>query len=144
MTLGLSLFLFALLMSVAGLYRSWARGGHWPVASEMALAAAVVGDPELQRMPPPQRLRLIALAHGLGALSGLALGFDLPGPLQLIATWAGAGFCFAFGARGVLGFLPFWRKRFTAEPFNTIDRIIYSPCYVLVAEAFFTIISDRF
>ena len=144
MTLGLSLFIFALLMTVAGIYQSWARGGHWPLDSEMALAAAVVGDPKLQRMPPPQRLRMIALAHALGALSVLALGFDLPGPLQLIATYAGAGFCLAFGARGVLGFLPFWRKHFTAEPFNTIDRIIYSPCYVLVAEAFFTLISDRF
>ena len=144
MTLGLSLFIFALLMTVAVLYLSWARGGHWPLASEMALAATVVGDPKLQRMPPPTRLRLIALAHALGALIMLALGFDLPDQLQLIATWAGALFCAIFGLRGVLGFLPFWRKHFTAEPFNTIDRIIYSPCYVLVAEAFFTLISDRF
>ena len=144
MTLGLSLFIFALLMTVAGIYRSWARGGHWPVASEMALAAAVVGDPTLQRMPPPHRLRLIALAHALGALSMLALGFELPGPLQLIATYLGAGFCAVFGLRGVLGFLPFWRKHFTAEPFNTIDRIIYSPCYVLIAEVYFSLISDRF
>ena len=144
MTLALCIFVFALLMAVAGLYVSWARGGHWPVASEMALAAAVVGDPKLQRMPPPARLRLIALAHALGALSVLALGFDLPGPLQLLATYAGAGFCAAFGLRGLLGFLPFWRKHFTAEPFNTIDRIIFSPCYVLIAEAFFTLVSDRF
>ena len=143
LALGLSLFTFTLLMAATGLLIVWSRGSSWPVESEMALTTWVVGDPQMQRMPPSSLLRLIALALALGGATALALGLELPAVLNDLAFYAGSGFCGVFALRGVCGFLPFWRKRFTGEPFATLDRTIYSPCCILIAEAFFTLLSER-
>ena len=86
----------------------------------------------------------VALAPALGALTMLALGFDLPGPLNQIAAWAGAGFCGLFAVRGIIGFLPFWRRRYGGQPFAVIDGLIYSPGCILIAQIYFTLVAERF
>ena len=144
MNLALSLSLFTLLIVMAGLCAVWAQGAHWPFASAPALASWVVGDAKATGMPPPQQMRLIALALVLGALTLLALGFDLTGPLNQIAAWAGAGFCGLFAIRGIIGFLPFWRRRYGGQPFATIDGLIYSPGCILIAQIYFTLVAERF
>jgi hypothetical protein len=144
MILALCLSLFVLLMVVAGLCALWSRGGHWPCASDLALAAWVVGDARAPGMPAPERLRLLALGLALAALSMLSLGFDLPGPLNQIAAYAGAVFCGLFAMRGVGGFLPAWRRRFGGQPFAVVDGLIYSPACILLAQIFFTLIVERF
>ena len=144
MNLALSLSLFTLLIVLAGLCAFWARGSHWPLASAPALASWVVGDAKAVGMPPPQQMRLIALALALAALTMLALGFDLPGPLNQIAAYSGAGFCGLFAVRGIIGFLPFWRRRYGAQPFATIDGLIYSPGCILIAQLYFTLVAERF
>ena len=144
MTLALSLSIFVLLMTVAGLNALWSRGGHWPFASEPALAAWVVGDARAPGMPSPPHLRLIAFGLALAAMSMLALGFDLPDPLNQIAAYAGAVFCGLFAIRGVVGFLPFWRRRFGGQPFAVVDGLIYSPGCILLAQIFFTLVVERF
>ena len=144
MNLALSLSLFTLLIVMAGLCAFWARGAHWPFASAPALASWVVGDAAAPGMPPPQQMRLIALGLALGALTMLALGFDLPGPLNQIAAYAGAGFCGLFALRGIIGFLPFWRRRYGGQPFAVIDGLIYSPGCILIAQLYFTLVAERF
>lgn len=144
MNLALSLSLFTLLIVIAGLCAVWARGAHWPFASAPALGSWVVGDAAAPGMPPPQQMRLIALGLALGALTMLALGFDLPGPLNQIAAYAGAGFCGLFAIRGIIGFLPFWRRRYGGQPFAVIDGLIYSPGCILVAQLYFTLVAERF
>jgi len=144
MNLALSLSLFTLLIVMAGLCAFWARGSHWPLASAHALALWVVGDAKAVGMPPPQQMRLLALALALGTLTMLALGFDLPGPLNQIATYAGAGFCGLFAIRGIIGFLPFWRRRYGGQPFAVIDGLIYSPGCILIAQLYFTLVAERF
>ena len=144
MNLALSLSLFTLLIVMAGLCAVWAQGAHWPFASAPALASWVVGDAKATGMPPPQQMRLIALALALSALTMLALGFDLPGPLNQIAAWAGAGFCGLFAIRGIIGFLPFWRRRYGGQPFAVIDGLIYSPGCILIAQIYFTLVAERF
>ena len=144
MNLALSLSLFTLLIVMAGLCAFWAQGAHWPFASAPVLASWVVGDAKAVGMPPPQQMRLLALALALAALTMLALGFDLPGPLNQIAAWAGAGFCGLFAVRGVIGFLPFWRRRYGGQPFAVIDGLIYSPGCILIAQIYFTLVAERF
>ena len=144
MNLALSLSLFTLLIVMAGLCAFWAQGAHWPLASAPALALWVVGDARATGMPAPQQMRLIGLALALAALTMLALGFDLPGPLNQIAAYAGAGFCGLFAVRGIIGFLPFWRRRYGGQPFAVIDGLIYSPGCILIAQLYFTLVAERF
>ena len=144
MNLALSLSLFTLLIVMAGLCAFWAQGAHWPFASAPTLASWVVGDAKATGMPPPQQMRLLALALALAALTMLALGFDLPGPLNQIAAYAGAGFCGLFAIRGIIGFLPFWRRRYGGQPFAVIDGLIYSPGCILIAQIYFTLVAERF
>ena len=144
MNLALSLSLFTLLIVMAGLCAVWAQGAHWPLSSAPTLACWVVGDAAAPGMPPQPQMRLIALGLALGALTMLALGFDLPGPLNQIATYAGAGFCGLFAVRGIIGFLPFWRRRYGGQPFAVIDGLIYSPGCILIAQLYFTLVVERF
>lgn len=144
MTAALSLSLFALLIVMAGLCAFWAQGAHWPFASAPALASWVVGDAKATGMPPPQQMRMLALWLALAALTMLALGLDLPAPLNEIATYAGAGFCGLFAIRGIIGFLPFWRRRYGGQPFAVIDGLIYSPGCILIAQIIFSLLAERF
>ena len=144
MTAALSLSLFALLIVMAGLCAFWAQGAHWPFASAPALASWVVGDAKATGMPPPQQMRMLALWLALAALTMLALGLDLPAPLNEIATYAGAGFCALFAIRGIVGFLPFWRRRYGGQPFAVIDGLIYSPGCILIAQIIFSLLAERF
>lgn len=144
MTAALSLSLFALLIVMAGLCAFWAQGAHWPFASAPALASWVVGDAKATGMPPPQQMRMLALWLALAALTMLALGLDLPAPLNEIATYAGAGFCVLFAIRGIVGFLPFWRRRYGGQPFAVIDGLIYSPGCILIAQIIFSLLAERF
>jgi hypothetical protein len=144
MTLAVSLSLFSLLIVMAGLCAFWAQGAHWPFASAPALASWVVGDAKATGMPPPQQMRMLALWLALAALTMLALGLDLPAPLNQIATYAGAGFCGLFATRGIVGFLPFWRRRYGGQPFAVIDGLIYSPGCILIAQLYFTLVVERF
>lgn len=144
MTAALSLSLFALLIVMAGLCAFWAQGAHWPFASAPALASWVVGDAKATGMPPPQQMRMLALWLALAALTMLALGLDLPAPLNEIATYAGAGFCVLFAIRGIIGFLPFWRRRYGGQPFAVIDGLIYSPGCILIAQIIFSLLAERF
>lgn len=144
MTLAVSLSLFTLLIVMAGLCAFWAQGAHWPFASAPALASWVVGDAKATGMPPPQQMRMLALWLALAALTMLALGLDLPAPLNEIATYAGAGFCGLFAIRGIIGFLPFWRRRYGGQPFAVIDGLIYSPGCILIAQIIFSLLAERF
>ena len=62
----------------------------------------------------------------------------------LLAAGAGALVVFLIAAAGIIGFLPFWRRKMSLEPFSTLNKIIYSPACVLIAEGFFSLITPRF
>ena len=136
--------LFVLLSAIAAAHANWALGGVWPGTDETPLVAMVVGQTSFGGMPPKPLIRLVATMIFLGACTGLALGFDVPGIPGRIIAYAGAGFTAVFALRGVIGFLPFWRNRHPLEPFATLDRYLYSPACVLIGEAFFSLVSSRF
>ena len=139
-----AIFLFVVLSAIAAVHANWARGGFWPGSDEETLVAMVVGETSFRGMPPVHLIRIAATGIFLAACTGLALGFELPGILDRVVAYAGAGFTAVFGLRGVIGFLPFWRRRHPLEPFATLDRLVYSPGCVIIGEVFFTLVSPRF
>ena len=82
-------------------------------------------------------------ARGL-AFDGLALGFHFGEVIDKGVAWIGVGLIAVFAVRGVVGYLPFWRAAHPGIVFAKLDKLFYSPYCILVAEGFFTLVSDRF
>jgi hypothetical protein len=126
----------ATLAFIAALHLYWAAGGLWPARSQRQLIDTVIGDPHRDRMPPAWITALVGFALAGAAMLPLMITsvfwsvyclLNLPPNLRLgafIATFlAGLGFL----ARGIIGYLPFWRRLHTAEPFASLDVRLYSP-----------------
>ena len=135
--------LFVILMAIAAIHVAWARGITWPADDEPSLVAMVVGSEGMGRMPPKKLTYLVAGALAFGAMTALMLGFEVELPGNALG-YVGAGFTAIFGLRGLIGYLPPWRKRHPVEPFATLDRIFYSPACILLGEGFFSLVSSRF
>jgi Protein of unknown function (DUF3995) len=130
-----ALLLTAVIAAIAVIHAYWAAGGLWPGNTEQELANTVVGIPRLTRMPPSWLTAFAAVVFaGLAAwpfvLAPIAVRIITPA-LPIAATLAVAA---VFLGRGVTGYLPAWRRRHSAQPFATYDRLFYSPlCLVLGA-----------
>lgn len=132
MRVALAVVLFAILLGLSMLHFQWARGSHWPAASEEALARAAVGDGR-RRMPGQiacLAVSVLLLAIGLWPL--VSLGYVGEAWAQRVSVVI-AG---AVAARGIGGFTPRWRQFFHDEPFTTYDRRYYSPFCIVLGLAF--------
>jgi Protein of unknown function (DUF3995) len=125
-----------ILVSAAALHFYWAAGGLWPGRSPRELIDTVIGDPRLDRMPPAWAGALVGLALAGTALIPLVLalplwGKFLPDALTFrLFLWSLSYtplVALVFIARGVAGYLPFWRRRLPAQPFARLDMFLYSP-----------------
>jgi hypothetical protein len=138
MTINLIAITLAIILgAIAVLHAYWAAGGLWPGRTERELIDTVIGNPHRTRMPPAWVSALVAAA--LGALALLALGLapafgKIYVSIRLLLFTANffpiAGLVFL--VRGVIGYLPFWRRLHPAEPFATNDLLIYSPLCLLL------------
>jgi Protein of unknown function (DUF3995) len=142
-TLAISLALFASLAAIAALHAYWAKGGAWPARDAGGLAEYVIGAPGRPGMPPAGITWMTSAALAATALDGLALGFRITPAIDRLATWAGVGFVGVFAVRGVAGYTKIWRSAHPGEIFALLDRRFYSPFCILVAEGFFTLVSER-
>jgi hypothetical protein len=95
-------------------------------------------------MPPPNAIWLVAAGIAFAAIDGLALGFHFVATIDHIVTWIGAGLIAVFAIRGIAGYMPAWRALHPGEVFALLDKRFYSPFCILVAEGFFTLVSERF
>jgi hypothetical protein len=136
--------LFAVLTAAASLHLYWARGGLWPGQDEDGLIAIVVGDATFDHMPPPGLTRIVAGGLILAACTAIALAFEVNALVDTVLAYVGAGFAAVFLLRGLIGYLPAWRRGHAVEPFATLDRLIYSPACILIGEGFFSLVSSRF
>ena len=50
----------------------------------------------------------------------------------------------AFLARGILGFMPWWRRLAPEQPFARLDRRFYSPLCLLIAAGFLVLALSAF
>jgi len=136
----------ATLAAIAALHLYWAAGGLWPAGSQRQLIDTVIGNPHRDRMPPSWITALVGIALACAAMLPLIIGpafwsvfawLDIPLGMLLesftVTFWVGL----AFIARGILGYLPFWRRLHPAEPFATLDVRLYSPLCLVLGLTFF-------
>ncbi len=134
----------AILGAVAALHLYWAAGGLWPARSPRELIDTVIGNPRRNRMPPAWLTALVGLMLAAAALLPLSVVPVFPDGALLIYFPAGpllvsmGGTLFValvFLARGIAGYLPFWRRLHPAQPFATLDVLLYSPLCLLLGAA---------
>ena len=134
----------AVLGTLAALHLYWAAGGLWPGGSTSKLIDAVIGDPRLDRMPPAWLSALVGLALAAAAILPLSVAPVFPNgalslyfsTVPLLGAMAATLFvALVFLARGIAGYLPFWRRLHPAQPFATLDVFLYSPLCLLLGLA---------
>jgi hypothetical protein len=129
--------LTAVLIAIAALHAYWGTGGLWPEKTAADLARAVVGDGRT-RMPPPWSCFAVAVVLLVAAALPWAL---LAEPHSQPVLVVGIVVAAIFFMRGMAGYSPRWRQRFTAEPFATWDIRLYSPLCMLIATGFMALLA---
>jgi hypothetical protein len=129
--------LCAVVAFIAALHAHWGLGGHWPAASAERLAKAAIGRTRNARVPGPAACFAVAGALALVAVWPLfavgLIGEPWPHWLTLLA---GAGIVAVFIGRGAAGYTSAWRRRFSEEPFATLDARAYSPLCLLLGAGY--------
>ena len=136
-----SVLTFLPLLVVAFAHLLWALGTNWPISSEALLAQTVVGRTGITRMP--NRLLTLFIAIVLFALGIIAMGLGGHDDGGTIRTVLGALCAVVFLGRGVAGYTPGWRARYSAEPFATLDRRNYSPLCLWIGAGFLILVLLR-
>jgi hypothetical protein len=129
----LALFLAIPLVLIAALHVYWGIGGIWPGTDPKSCARAVAGFNGIDAMPSPSACLAVAAVFIVATLMVLALGGVFASPFERISL-AGAALFMAlvFFGRGLIGFMPFWRRLTPEMPFARLDLRYYSPlCLVL-------------
>jgi Protein of unknown function (DUF3995) len=135
----------AILAAVAALHLYWAAGGLWPGRTPRELIDTVIGNPRRNEMPPAWLSALVGIALAATAMLPLIIAplfwsVFLAFSSSILVLWGAmsAGFFAAlvFFGRGIAGYLPFWRRLHPAQPFATLDALLYSPLCLLLGAAF--------
>lgn len=129
---------------IAAAHFYWAFGGVWPANKEAELVDMVLGRTNAQSMPARPVTIAVALAIEAAALAAALLTLPFGGLFGAIVTLVGAALALVFFTRFVLGYSPFWRRRFGREPFARLDALVYSPLCFAIAAGFAFLVSERF
>ena len=118
---------------LAVLHALWAFEMWWPIRDERRLVAAVVGFGEATRMPGaiPCGIVVLALTLILGMIwmpGGSLRSFGLGVAVIIMAV------------RGVLAYVPQWRRLTPQQPFARNDRLFYGPLCLVLALSLFVLI----
>jgi hypothetical protein len=132
---------FLPLFTVAFAHYLWAFGNTWPIRNETLLAQTVVGRTGVTKMPNRFLTFLVATALLVIGIVALSLADPVAGGTGF--TLLGALLALVFFARGVLGYTPAWRARFSTEPFATLDRKNYSPLCFWIGAGFLILVLMR-
>ncbi len=127
--------LSSVLVLLSALHLLWAIGYWFPIADEAALARAVVGRPEVRRMPGAVPCALVVVALFFAA----AVPLFPPSPFRVVAL---GGLAAVFLARGIAAYLPAWRRLLPEQPFARLDRMVYGPLCLLLGAGFATIFME--
>jgi len=128
---------FAVLTAIAALHVAWGFGVRWPARDERSLVAMVVGATGRTRQPSRSACFQAAAGIFVAGVVALALAQSTDKPVvDAAVTAVGSVISLLFAARGVAAYVPEWRRRFSQEPFATLDRYGYGPLCFLLAAAF--------
>ena len=125
------------LAALAVLHAYWGMGGVWPGTDEKSCARTIAGFRGIQRMPGPMQSFAVAVVLLVAAYLALAAGDYgsriLPAGIVLVG---GALAALVFLTRGVMGYLPAWRRLTPEMPFARYDRRYYSPLCLALGAGF--------
>lgn len=105
---------------VALVHALWGIGVWFPIRDEERLVKCVVGAAGATRMPGPIPCALVSAALIVVIFALLAE----PNWVSRSVLWFSA---LAFVARGVLAWVPMWRRMTPQEPFTILDMTVYGP-----------------
>jgi len=111
--------------AVAVLHALWGIGLWVPTWDEPRLVRAVIGAKDATRMPGPIPCALVAAALLVVVMTLLGAASPLR---SLILIGAGT----VLILRGVLSWVPFWRRMTPQQPFASLDQYVYGPLCILL------------
>jgi hypothetical protein len=137
----LAVVLWAVLAAIAVLHAYWGLGGYWPAGSAERLAKTAVGTRHIASMPSAGScFTVAAVLAGVASWPLFAAGL-LP---EIWPHWftllAGTGIAAVFVGRGVAGYTRAWRRRFSEEPFASLDRLAYSPLCLFLGASYIALL----
>lgn len=140
----LAIIVFTILAAIGALHVAWGFGLRWPARNERDLVGLVVGKTNLKKMPPPMQCFVAGTAIFVAGCIALFAANVVRLPLpESFVTFIAIVALSVFLGRGVAGFLPAWRKRFSQQPFADFDRLFYSPLCLAIATAFGFLVLSR-
>jgi hypothetical protein len=141
MIVWLAIAIFIVLQTIADLHAAWGFGWCWPSNSEAGLARTVVGKPGITRMPSLAACLMVAALLAAASFWPLFAAGLLPTLWPLVLTQlAGVSLAAVFVGRGIAGYIPAWRSRFSEQPFASLDQRVYSPLCLAVGVGILTIL----
>jgi uncharacterized protein DUF3995 len=137
----LAILLSAVVFVISAIHAYWGFGGYWPAGSPERLAKAAVGTPNVKMVPSAGACFLVAaVLAGVAAWPLFAAGL-LPAVWpRWLTLLAGGGMAAAFVGRGLAGYTAAWRRRFSEEPFASLDRLAYSPLCLLLGAGYIALL----
>lgn len=139
-----ALVMSTVLALLALLHVYWGAGGVWPGTDSQSLARAVAGFKGSSRTPSSATCFAVALALLIAAVWPVLLSGEFGGLLpDWLVLLGGVGLAALFCGRGILGYLPGWRRHTPEMPFARLDRLIYSPLCLVLGIGFLALLFDR-
>jgi len=140
----MAILIFLVLAAIAAFHVAWGFGTTFPAANRDDLFHLVVGATRQTEMPSlPQCLAAAAAIFLAGATALLVADIvRLPLPSWLV-TAGGVAVASIFAGRGVAPYTSTWRRRFSKQPFATMDQSWYGPLCLLLAVCFATLLINR-
>jgi hypothetical protein len=140
----MAIIIFLALAALAAAHVAWGFGAHWPAANRDDLFLLVVGATRRTEMPGLPQCLAAAAAIFCAGFSALLVADVVRPPLPaVLVTSLGALVALIFAGRGIASYTGAWRRRFSKEPFATMDRSCYGPFCLLLAAAFALLVIKR-
>jgi len=133
----LAIAIFIVLSAVSLLHLYWAFGGLWPGKDQKSLVDTVIGGTDMKKMPPAIVTIAVAIAIFAAALWPLMWRGIIDHPLPQMLVLLGISVLIGvFIGRGIVGYLPVFKKSNSAEPFARLNARYFSPLCLLLGLGF--------
>lgn len=140
----MAFIVFLTLTAIAAAHVVWGFGVNWPAANRNDLFHLVVGATGRSQMPTLPQCLAAATAIFLAGFSALIVADIVLVPLpRFLVTILGVLVALVFAVRGVAPYTSPWRRRFSKQPFATMDQSWYGPLCLLLAVCFVILILQR-